>query len=263
MNRAELSAATARWRSSIIAFAQECLHDPETQRPFVLYAEEQEFLRRAFTLTPDGRLPYTELCFSAGKKSGKTALAAIIAIYTALYSQPVARRDLLPGERLGTKHQPRVSSHRVDTVGISTAASQRCYRGDRDNISLNGHSHFRGRRRFKGFAGANLVLNVFDESCYFVSEASHWLWAESVPSPARKISFRLSVSTAGFESEMSPLREFVRPRDDLRQRGRARVVRARQPACASGRIARSSRRGRRRRGPTRWRARCGLRSISD
>lgn len=88
MNRAELNAATAHWRSNIIAFAEECLHDPETGRPFVLYAEEQEFLRRAFTLTPEGRLPYTELCFGAGKKSGKTALAAIIAIYTPLYLSP-------------------------------------------------------------------------------------------------------------------------------------------------------------------------------
>jgi Phage Terminase len=59
----------------------------------------------------------------------------------------------------------------------------------------------------KGFAGANPVLNCFDEAAYHTSEGSHRLWAESVPSPARRISFRLSVSTSGFEGEPSPLRE--------------------------------------------------------
>src|SRR5258708_17339347 len=60
---------------------------------------------------------------------------------------------------------------------------------------------------YKGFAGENPVLNCFEEGAYYTSEASHRLWAESVPSPARKISFRLSVSTSGFEGEPSPLRE--------------------------------------------------------
>ena len=60
---------------------------------------------------------------------------------------------------------------------------------------------------YKGFAGANPVLKCFDEAAYYTSEASHRLWAESVPSPARRISFRLSVSTSGFEREPSPLRE--------------------------------------------------------
>jgi hypothetical protein len=60
------------------------LRNPETGKPFVLYEAQVEFLRRAFVLTGDGRLPFPEIIFSAPKKSGKTALAAMCAIYVAV-----------------------------------------------------------------------------------------------------------------------------------------------------------------------------------
>ena len=65
------------------AFITQCLRDPETGKAFALYKEEVIFLRNAFTLTPDGELPYPEMVFSAPKKAGKTALAAWCAIYVA------------------------------------------------------------------------------------------------------------------------------------------------------------------------------------
>jgi hypothetical protein len=83
-----LAEATKRLRADIIAFATEALHDPETGRPFILHPEQREFLRRAFELTPDGRMRFTELCYSAGKKSGKTGLAAMVALYAAIYLSP-------------------------------------------------------------------------------------------------------------------------------------------------------------------------------
>jgi hypothetical protein len=64
-----------------ITFIEGTLIDPETGSYFVLTGAEKAFLRRAFVLTPDGRLKYPELVFSAPKKSGKTALAAMICIY--------------------------------------------------------------------------------------------------------------------------------------------------------------------------------------
>lgn len=173
----------------------------------MLYAEEQEFLRRAFTLTPEGRMPFTELCFSAGKKSGKTGLGAIIAIYTALYLSPqrgeiyCLANDLEQStSRVFKAIASILSASPLLRRSAAIAATKITFRSTGTVISAVAND-------FKGFAGANPVLNIFDESCYFVSEASHRLWAESVPSPARKISFRLSVSTAGFEGEPSPLRE--------------------------------------------------------
>jgi hypothetical protein len=50
-------------------------------------------------------------------------------------------------------------------------------------------------------------LNCYDELAYYTSESSRRMFEEGIPSPARKISFRLSVSTAGFEGEPGPLRD--------------------------------------------------------
>ena len=73
-----------RWKRDPVAFISEVLRDPETGRPFELYPAEVEFLRHAFTLTPDGRLPFPEMLYSAPKKAGKTAFAAMAAIYIAV-----------------------------------------------------------------------------------------------------------------------------------------------------------------------------------
>ena len=54
---------------------------PETGKPFELSRAQQSFLRRALTLTAEGRLRFPESLFSAPKKSGKTTLAAMITIY--------------------------------------------------------------------------------------------------------------------------------------------------------------------------------------
>ena len=58
----------AIWRTDPIAFINDFCRNPETGRPFELYPAQERFLREALTLTPDGRLPYSELLFSAPKK---------------------------------------------------------------------------------------------------------------------------------------------------------------------------------------------------
>jgi hypothetical protein len=51
------------------------------------------------------------------------------------------------------------------------------------------------------------TLNCYDELAYYTSESSRRMFEEGISSLARQISFRLSVSTAGFENESSPLRD--------------------------------------------------------
>jgi hypothetical protein len=74
MKRADLAAATARWRNDICAFVEQVLIDSDTGEHFTLYPEQREFLSLAFKLTPDGRMPYTELCYSAPKRREKLLL---------------------------------------------------------------------------------------------------------------------------------------------------------------------------------------------
>jgi len=203
----ELSARLATWRGDPVAFIRDVLIDPESGRPFELYAEEIRFLREAFRLTPDGRMVHTELCFSAGKKSGKTALAAMIVVYTAVV---LAGQS---GEIYCLANDQEQSNSRVFRAVDQIIEASPMLRGSVD-VTAN-RIVFRSTGTFvaavandyAGFSGANPTLNVYDESAYFVSEGSRRLWDEGVPSPARRISFRLSVSTAGFDGEPTPLRD--------------------------------------------------------
>jgi hypothetical protein len=79
-----LAQLVARWKRDPVAFITEALRDPETGRPFKLYDAKVKFLRLALTLTPEGKLRYPELLFSAIKKSGKTALGAMIGLFFAV-----------------------------------------------------------------------------------------------------------------------------------------------------------------------------------
>jgi phage terminase large subunit-like protein len=190
-----------------ISFIEQVLIDPETGKPFVLYAEQKMFLRNAFELDVDGRMKYTELCFSAGKKSGKTALGAMIVIYTAVV---LAGQN---GEINCLANDLEQSQSRVfkAVMQILQASPLLC---DSVDVTAN-RIVFRSTgtvisalaSEYQGFSGGNPTLNVYDELAYFISEGSRRLWDEGVPSPARKISFRLSVSTAGFDGEPSPLRD--------------------------------------------------------
>jgi phage terminase large subunit-like protein len=74
----------AQWKSDTMAFITGALRDSETGQPFALYAEQERFLRKALQRTPEGRMRQTELCHSAPEKSGKTTLAAMVVIYTAV-----------------------------------------------------------------------------------------------------------------------------------------------------------------------------------
>ena len=80
----ETTKTLARWKRDPVAFITEVLRNPETGAAFDLYPAQVEFFHRAFTLTGERRLPYPEIIFSAPKKSGKTALAAMCAVYAAL-----------------------------------------------------------------------------------------------------------------------------------------------------------------------------------
>jgi hypothetical protein len=71
----------AIWKRDPIAFISEVLVNPETSQPFEIYPAQDIFLRESLTPTDEGRLPYPELVFSAPKKSGKTATAAMAMLY--------------------------------------------------------------------------------------------------------------------------------------------------------------------------------------
>jgi hypothetical protein len=83
MSDPDFKATRARWRADPAAFVDDgAVRDPETGAKFILNQSQRQFLKHAFRTGEDGRLLYPELLYSAPKKSGKTAFAAMLTLYT-------------------------------------------------------------------------------------------------------------------------------------------------------------------------------------
>jgi phage terminase large subunit-like protein len=186
---------------SAIDFIENTLVDPETMRPFVLTVAERDFLEHAFDLGEDGRLKYPELLFSAPKKSGKTAFAAMILIY-------VVR--VLGGryaEGLCCANDFEQASGRVFTAAARMIeaspllAQDARVTSDKITFISTGATIVALPNNYAVVAGANPTITVFDELWAYVTERSHRQWDELVPPPTRKIACRLTVTYAGFEGE--------------------------------------------------------------
>jgi hypothetical protein len=204
----------ARRRRDPVAFITEVLRDPETGQPFVLYPAQERFLREALTLTADGRLSYQELLFAAPKKSGKTALAALVTLYTVV---------VLGGrfaEAYCCANDLEQSTGRVfQAVARIIEASPLLAKiakvtGGKIEFRSTGATITALASDYAGAAGSNANLVTFDELWAFTSERSRRLWDEMVPPPTRKVTCRLVVTYAGFTDESTLL-------EDLHKRGLA------------------------------------------
>jgi phage terminase large subunit-like protein len=206
-NTAETNTQRAKWRDDPCLFIETVLRNPEDGEPFKLYEEQKVFLRTAFQRTVLGRLKQNDLLWSSGKKGGKTALGAMIAIYAAVVlagnggevnilanDKEQAQSRVFAAVANILRASPMLAN--AATIGVSTI-----------KFKATGTEIKAYASDYAGFAGSNPTANIYDEGAYYTSEPARRLWDEGIPSPARKISFRLSVSTAGFEDEPSPLRD--------------------------------------------------------
>jgi phage terminase large subunit-like protein len=199
-----------RWRADPVRFVAEALHDPETGLPFQTFSQQDQFLRAALTLTEDGRLPYPELVFSAPKKSGKTALAAIAMLYVVI----------VLGGRFAEGYA--VANDLDQAVGRVFAA---CCRMVECSPIFAGEATITARRitfpelgsfieaipsDYAGAAGSNPSFVVFDELWAYTTERAHRLWDEMIPPPTRKVTARLTCTYAGFEGESALLESLVK-----------------------------------------------------
>jgi hypothetical protein len=191
----------ALWRRDPVRFIEDVLRDPETLSSFKLYPAQVEFIRRAFTLTVDGRLPYPEMIFSAPKKSGKTGLAAMLTIYVAVViGGRFAEVYCLSNDYEQSVGRVFEAGRRICAASPLLAASVKVT-ADRIEFTSTGSFIQACASDYSGFAGSNPSLCVFDELWGYVSERAQRLFDEAVPSPTRKVSGRLTVSYSGFEGE--------------------------------------------------------------
>jgi hypothetical protein len=209
-----LAEASARWRNDICLFIEQALIDPDSNQPFKLYKEERQFLQRAFPSNrkPDAPLPYTELCYSIGKKGGKTALATMIVIHTALYLSPLRGEIYLIANDLDQ------AQSRVFRAVAAILTASPLLRGSavikQNTISFKatGTTITAVANDYRGFAGANPVLNVFDESAYYVRKHhSAYGPKASLHTPARSASDYLFLLLASKASHLHSENSIIAP----------------------------------------------------
>ncbi len=179
--------------------------DVETGQPFVLYPAQREFISRAFTLDRNGKLPFPEMLFGLPKKSGKTATAAMCAIYVAvviggLFAEVycLANDYEQAGSRVFQAACRIIEASPLLKGSAKVTVDKIVFPSTGSFIQACSSDH-------AGFAGANPALTICDELWGFVHESSQRLFDEAVPSPARRVSGRLTVTCAGFEGDSQPL----------------------------------------------------------
>jgi hypothetical protein len=202
-----------RWRADPVAFITEVLREPDTGKPFVLYEAQVRFLREALALTPDGRLRHSELVFSAPKKSGKTALAAMIVLYVIIVlGGPYAEAYCLANDEEQAQGRVFQAITRIIEASPLLRGSMLNITASKIQFTATGAVIQAIASDFASAAGSNPTISVFDELWAYTSERSMRLWDEMVPVPTRKISCRLTVTYAGFVGESLLL-------EDLYKRG--------------------------------------------
>jgi phage terminase large subunit-like protein len=184
-----------------VQFVADVLVDPETSRPFTLYDAQRRFLREAFRLARDGRLLYPELVYSAPKKSGKTATAAMAMLYAVCVLGGRFAEGYCCANDL-EQSSSRVFQAAARIVGASPILARDAKIGaTKIEFTKTGSTIPALANDYRGAAGANPTFTTFDELWGYTSESSHRMWDEMVPPPTRKIAARLTVTYAGFEGE--------------------------------------------------------------
>jgi phage terminase large subunit-like protein len=192
--------STATTMPDPVTFIERTLVNYETGRLFKLTEAEKAFLAHAFELQ-GGRLAYPELVFSAPKKSGKTAFAAMVTIYMV---RVVGGRF---AEGICCANDYEQATGRVFQAISRIVEASPMLRDDatitQGKITFNstGATITALSSNYASAAGANPTIVVFDELWAYTSESAHRLWDELVPPPTRKLAARLVVTYAGFEGE--------------------------------------------------------------
>jgi Phage Terminase len=206
----KLNNRIARWKADPVAFISEVLRDPEGGRPFELYPAKERFLREALTPTSDGHLPYPELLFSAPKKSGKTATAAMATIYLiVVLGGPYAEGYCVANDFEQASSRVFQAISRIIEASPLLRDSAKIT-ANRIEFASTGASIIALASEYAGAAGSNPTITVFDELWGYVSERSTRLWDEMVPVPTRKVSVRLTVSYAGYSGESKLLEDLCK-----------------------------------------------------
>ena len=181
----------------------------EDGKPIRFRPHQKKILGKAFKVHRDGKVPYSTVVYSCPKKSGKTTIGAVVALWFAYELEP--RTEIILAANDLEQSTGRVFKMCREIIERSPVLKSRVKSiTAREIILTDGTSIKAIPTDAAGEAGANQSLSVFDELWGFTSERSRRLYEELTPVPTRRNSVRLIVSYAGFESESELLEEIYK-----------------------------------------------------
>ncbi len=171
----------------------------EDKQPLRLEDHQRRILQEAFRCDEDAQFIYRTIIYSAPKKSGKTAINALVCLWWGLCIQPpdeiiIASNDL-------DQSISRVFDAAKGFINRNPVLKQKAEL-QRLLIRLDNGTTIKAiPSDYTGEAGANQGLASFDELWGYMSERSRRLYEELTPVPTRKNSLRFIGSYAGWEGE--------------------------------------------------------------
>lgn len=191
------------YRADLVKFAGEQFYIPETGKPIKLLPHQKKILRLAFT-PKRGKMPYSTIVYSAPKKSGKTAIGALVATWWALSQEPYNEIYCVANDQEQARSRVFQAVTRAIDLNPSLTAdtTKNVIRFPATDTKIEALAS-----EYAGAAGSNPGLTIFDELWAYYLERSQRLYEELTPSPVRKNSCRLIVTYAGFEGESLLLKD--------------------------------------------------------
>lgn len=171
--------------------------------PIILAPVYRSVLRAALSRNSRGRLAYQTIVWSAPKKTGKTTIAAAVALWTAV-CYPNSEIILLAND--GAQAHDRAFAAIRSSIQLHDPLPPTRILADR--ILLPNGSVIRPYPcDAEGIAGANPRLSVITEAWAYTTRQKLRLWAETTPPPNLLDAFRFVESYAGIRGTNSVLEQ--------------------------------------------------------
>lgn len=168
-------------------------------RPIRLADYHADLLRHVFTPGDDGRLPYDVIAWCEPAKSGKSAIAGLVAEYVGLHG------DRNSTVVLASNKQNQAASLMYASFADSVRANPALHvtPGKYETTLANGNTVRAIPSNSRGEAGARFSLALFDELWAYQYTDSERLWSEFKSDPTRTMCLKMATGYAGYlESEL-------------------------------------------------------------
>jgi phage terminase large subunit-like protein len=185
---------------TICQFIDEFIRVDGNGQAFRLEDHQRKILGEAFRIDEDERFVYRTIIYSAPKKSGKTAINALICLWWGFCIE--APNEIIIAANDLDQSVSRVYDAGKGFISKNPELNERTDFLQRLFIRLKNETTIKAiPSDYTGQAGANQGLVSFDELWGFMSEKSRRLFEELTPVPTRKNSIRFISTYAGWEGE--------------------------------------------------------------